>query len=122
MSEFIEGTTINVFQGDDISIHYTDLPPNITVYFAVRDKKTNDLMFDEIKNTTDENGEVDIVIEKEILDKIPVNLNDKYTSYFHGLKKVDEETGKEDTILLGDNPTFGENYLFNVYRKKVEGE
>lgn len=122
MSEEIDGTTINVFQGDSAKVTFVELPPNIIVYFAVRDKKTNDLIFDEIKGLVDENGTVDIEIDKEILDNVKVNLNDKFTSYYYGLKKVDEETGKEDTILLGDNPVFGENYLFNVYRKKVEGE
>ena len=122
MSELIEGTTINVFQGDSVTIPFVEFPENSVVYFAVRDKKTNNLMFDEIRGIVDNNGNIDIEISKETLDKIPVNLNDKYTSYYYGLKKVDEETGKEDTILLGDNPVFGENYLFNVYRKKVEGE
>lgn len=122
MSEQIEGTTINVFQGDSATIPFVELPENSVVYFAVRDKKTNNLMFDEIRGIVDSNGNLDVEISKEILDKIPVNLTDKYTSYYYGLKMVDELTGKEDTILLGDNPVFGENYLFNVYRKKVEGE
>lgn len=122
MSVEIEGTTIYTFQGDSATIPFIELPKGALIYMAIRNRKTNELVIPEIYNTVDENGNIDFELTKEMLDKIPVNLNEKYTSYYYGLKEVDKTTGAENTVLLGDNPKFGENYLFNVYRKKAEGE
>lgn len=116
----IEGTTVHLIQGDSVTIPYDGLEPNTLVYFGVRDKKNNPV-FEELYKIVDEDGYVDFKITKEMSDLLKVKSSEKYTDYYHGLKKVDKENDTEDTIFLGLNPKFDDRYILRVYPKKVEG-
>jgi len=129
MSSIVDKTTIYSYQGDDAFVYFKleQLGEGDLIYFDIRDRKTNkSVLEEELKSRVDENHFVKFEITHEMLDKIPVKLSENATKYYYGIKRVDEETGQEDTILLKENENadvkFGENYLFILYRKKAEGE
>ena len=121
MSSDIEKTTIITFVGDTCEITFTDLEEGMVIYFGVRDKKNNQPVFDEIREVVDSNGEVTFTITPEMSNKFVVKPLEGVNTYYYGIKEVDEETGEENTILLGDNPKFSDKYLIKVYLKKAEG-
>lgn len=121
MSEEVEKTTIKTFVGDTCSVTFTDLEPSTIIYFGVRDKKTNELVFDELRGVVTNEGEVTFTMTPEMTNNFIVKTLEGVNIYHYGIKQVDENTGEEHTILLGDNPHFGDKYLIKVYLKKVEG-
>ena len=121
MSVDVDKTTITTFKGDTCPVTFTDLDEGMVVYFGVRDKKTNELVFEEIRGVVDENGEVAFVMTPEMTNNFVVKTTEGVNTYYYGLKEVDEATGEENTILLGDNPKFSDKYYVRVYQKKVEG-
>lgn len=121
MSISIDGTTISIFQGDSGSITFTDLDEGMVIYFAVRDKRNNTLVFDEIREIVNEFGEVTFDLTSEMTDLFTVKLTEKYATYYYGIKQVDEDTGEENTVFLGDNENYGDKYTIKVFPKKVEG-
>ena len=121
MSVDIDKTTIKTFKGDTCPVTFTDLEVGKVIYFGVRDKKTNELVFDELHETVNSEGEVTFVMTPEMTNKFIVKPLEGYNIYYYGIKEVNEETGEENTILLGDNPHFDDKYLIKVYLKKVEG-
>jgi len=121
MSVEIDKTTITTFVGDTCFITFTDLEQGSVIYFSVRDKKTNDTIFEELRGVVDENGEVEFELTPEMTNKFTVKPSEGVNTYNYGLKQVDEETGEENTILLGDNPKFSDKYIIRVYLKKAEG-
>ena len=114
-------TTIITFKGDTCPVTFTDLEEGMVIYFAVRDKKTNSLVFDELHDTVNSEGEITFTITPEMSNEFEVKPSEGYNTYYYGIKQVDEITGEENTILLGDNPKFSDKYLIKVYLKKAEG-
>lgn len=123
MSVDVDKTTIKTFQGDTCPITFTGLEDLIgqTIYLGVRDTKTNTLVFDELDEVVDSNGEVSFEITPEMSNNFVVKPSEGYNTYFYGIKQVDEVSGEENTILLGDNPKFSDKYFIKVYLKKSEG-
>ena len=120
MGAEIDGTTIKIIQGDDATIPYDGLEPNSLIYFEVRNKK-NQPVFEQVKARADYEGYLEIRLKKEDTDKLRVKPTERYQDYYHGIKRVDEETGKEDTIFLGNSPRYGDRYIMRVYPKQAEG-
>ena len=121
MSVDTSNTTIITFKGDSCPITFTDLEEGMVIYFGVRDKKTNSLVFDELHGTVDNQGEITFTMTPEMTNKFEVKPSEGVNTYYYGIKEVNEITGEENTILLGDNPKFSDKYLIKVYLKKVEG-
>lgn len=121
MSVDTEKTTIITFKGDTCSVTFTNLEPNMVIYFGVRDKKTNQLVFDELHETVDSNGEVTFTMTPKMTNKFEVKPLEGVNTYYYGIKQVDEVSGEENTILLGENPKFSDKYMIRVYLKKAEG-
>ena len=121
MSVETNDTTIITFVGDTCSVTFTDLEPDMVIYLGVRDKKNNEPVFDDIREVVDSEGEATFTMTPEMTNKFIVKPSESYNYYYYGIKQVDEETGEENTILLGDNPKFSDKYLIKVYLKKAEG-
>lgn len=120
MSLTVDGTTISLFQGDSGEITFTGLTEGSTVYLSIRDKR-GILMFDELKETVDNEGEVTFKILADDSDKLIVKVNEDFAVYYYGIKQVNEETQEEDTVFLGESTKYTDKYLIKVYPKKVEG-
>ena len=123
MSTEIDKTTVETFVGDTCEITIENLNDIIgeTLYLGVRDRKNNEPVFDEIPAIVNNNGEVTFTITPKDTNKFVVKPCEGVNYYYYGVKKVDENTGAEDTILLGDNPKMSDRYLIKVYLKKAEG-
>lgn len=121
MSSEVDKTTIITFKGDTCKVTFTDLEEGMVIYFSVRDKKTNEPVFQELHETVDSAGQVTFEITPEMSNKFVVKVCEGYNIYYYGIKQVNETTGEENTILLGDNPRFSDKYVIKVYLKKSEG-
>lgn len=121
MSTEVDGTTIKTFVGDSCIITFTGLEENKVIYLGVRDFRTNQPIFDEIRGVVDEFGEVTFVIPPELTNTFDVKPQEGVKTYSYGIKEVDEVSGEENTILLGNSPRFNDKYILEVYLKKVEG-
>ena len=121
MSVEINGTTVITFQGDTCKITFTDLEPGHYISFEVRDKKTNNPVFDELNDYVDNQGEITFTITPEMSNKFEVKPSEGVNTYLFGIKDINQETGEENTILLGDNPKMSDKYYIKVYLKKAEG-
>ena len=121
MSVDVAKTTIITFQGDTCKVTFTDLDEGRLIGFEVRDKKNNRPVFDELRGVVDNNGEVTFTITPEMSNKFEVKPLEGVNTYLYGIKDINELTGEENTILLGDNPKFSDKYYIKVYMKKVEG-
>ena len=121
MTVEIDNTTIKTFVGDTGEITFSDLNEGMIIYFGVRDKKTNTLIFDEISGVVNSEGEVTFTITPEMSNNFEVDEKLGYNTYYYGIKQVNEDTGEENTILLGDKPKISDKYFLKVYTKKVEG-
>lgn len=121
MSNEVNKTTIKTYQGDTCFITLTDLDVGAHIFFSVRDKKTNELVFNELNGYVDNEGYITFEITPEMSNKFKVCPYEGKNSYLYGAKQVDDITGEENTILLGDNPVFGDKYIMEVYIKKSEG-
>ena len=120
MSLTVDGTTISLFQGDSGEITFTGLTEGAVVYLSVRDKRSI-LMFDELREIVDHEGEVTFKITPEDSDKLIVKVNEDFAIYYYGIKQVNEETEEEDTVFLGESTKYTDKYMIKVYPKKVEG-
>jgi len=121
MSTEIENTRIITFQGDTCKVTFTNLEEGMVIYFSARDKKTNLPVFEEIRGVVDSEGDVSFTITPEMSNNFNVRTSEGYNDYYYGIKQVDEDTGEENTILLGENPKFSDKYYIRVYLKKSEG-
>lgn len=121
MSSDIDKTTIITFVGDTCEVTFTGLEPDSVIYMGVRNKKTNAPVFAELREVVNNEGEVTFTLTPEMTNKFVVKPLEGVEIYLYGIKQVDEDTGEENTILLGDNPHFGDKYLIKVYLKKAEG-
>lgn len=120
MSKHIDGTTISVYEGDSFSVTFEGLEPGSLIYFGVRDKKYNNLAFDELHKTVGNDGNVTFDITAADCDKCKVKPGEPCAIYYYGIKRKNTETGDEDTIILGDEE-FATKYILKVLPKKVEG-
>ena len=121
MSKEINNTTITTFKGDTCSVTFTELDEDMVIYFSVRDTKTNEIVFDELRGVVDSIGEVTFIITPEMSNLFEVDPYEGFNLYYYGLKQVDEVTGEENTILLGENPKFCDKYYIKVMLKKADG-
>ena len=123
MSTEIDKTTVETFVGDTCKITIGELTDIIgeTVYLGVRDRKTNQPVFDDVSEIVENNGEVTFILTPTMTNKFVVKPCEGVNYYYYGAKKVNQDTGAEDTILLGDNPKMSDKYLIKVYLKKAEG-
>lgn len=123
MSDNIDDTTIETFVGDDFEVTFTGLQDLIgkVIYLGVRDEKSNKPVFEELREIVNENGEVTFNVKSKMTNNFVVKPFDGVSYYLYGIKQVNEETGEENTILLGENPKFSDRYIIKVYLKKVEG-
>lgn len=121
MSVDVDGTTIETFKGDTCSITFTNLEEGMLIYLGVRDIRTDEPIFDEISGIVDSEGEITFTLTPTMTNKFEVNPTAGVNTYLYGVKQVDEVSGEENTILLGNNPVFGDKYYLKVYAKKVEG-
>ena len=123
MSEETKDTTIETYKGDTCSVTFGGLEEGLVIYFSVRDTKNNELVFEEIRGVVDDEGTITFVLTPELTNKFYVQQATGVNYYYYGLKQVDEETGEENTILVGDsdNPRFGERYVLRVFQKQAEG-
>lgn len=121
MSVEVNGTTITTYQGDTGEITFIDLEEGKYIGFEVRDKKYNRPVFEELRGYVNSEGEVTFTITPEMSNKFEVKPSEGVNTYYYGIKEIDETTGEENTILLGDNPKFSDKYIIKVYMKKVEG-
>ena len=85
MSVDVDKTTIKTFQGDSCKITFTDLEEGKIIYFSVRNKKTNQNVFPELRGIVDENGEVNFVITPEMSDNFDVKPLEGVNIYYYGL-------------------------------------
>lgn len=121
MSVEVDNTTIVTFVGDTCEVTFTDLEEGMVIYLGVRDKKTNSLVFDEIREVVNSEGDVTFKMTPVMTNNFIVKPSEGFNTYYYGIKQVDEITGEENTILLGDNPKFSDKYLIKVYLKKADG-
>ena len=121
MSVEVDNTTIVTFVGDTCEVTFTGLEEGMVIYLGVRDKKTNSLVFDEIREVVNSEGEVAFKMTPVMTNNFIVKPSEGFNTYYYGIKQVNELTGEENTILLGDNPKFSDKYLIKVYLKKADG-
>ena len=121
MSIFINGTTISIYQGDSGSITFTDLDKDMVIYFGVRDSKTNEPVFDELRGVVDIFGEVTFDLTPEMTDLFKIKSTEKCSTYYYGIKQVNEDSGEENTLFVNDETKMCDKYKLLVYPKKVEG-
>lgn len=121
MTREIDKTTIVTFQGDTCEVTFTDLEEGHLIAFEVRDKNTNNPVFKELREYVNSEGEVTFTITPRMSNRFVVKPLEGVSTYYYGIKDVNELTGEENTILLGDNPHFSDKYIIKVYIKKTEG-
>lgn len=121
MTVEIDKTTIKTFQGDTCPVTFTGLTEGDLIGFGVRDRITNQLVFEELKNIVDSEGEVTFTITPEMSNKFVVDPKVGINTYYYGIKQIDTVSGEENTILLGDNSKSSDKYIMKVFIKKVEG-
>lgn len=121
MTVDIDKTTIETYRGDTCSITLTGLEEGMVVYFGVREISTNQPVIDEIRGVVDSEGDVTFTLTPEITNGFDVPASAGVKAYYYGAKQVDEVSGEENTILLGENPQISDKYYLKVYMMKVEG-
>lgn len=111
---------ITLVRGDSgqLVINGLNTDKNYSVYFAIQDENRkpigNEIMADSNKQSS-----VAFVLTPDLTDLLKVNQNDEYATYYYGVKVCDN-TGFEDTMLIGDSQ-IGDINTITVYPKKVEG-
>jgi len=121
MTAIVNNTMISTFCGDSCPITFSGLEMGDKIAFEVRDSKNNQQVFETLTNVVNEDNEVTFEITPSMSNKLKVPIGEKFAIYWYGIKKIDESTGQEDTIFLGDSTSCADKYLLKVYPKKVEG-
>ena len=123
MSSEVDKTTIITFQGDSCPVTFVGLTDLVgeTICLGVRDIKSNEPIFDELKEVVDINGDVRFEITPEMSNEFNVKPAEGFKDFFYGIKQINLATGEENTILLGDDPKFSDKYYLRAYLKKAEG-
>ena len=112
---------IELVQGDSGTLEITGLETdkNYTVYFAIQDEDRN-AIGSEIVVTTNKSDSVAFEITADLTDLLSVKSDEDTATYYYGIKLCYEDTGLEDTLLIGDSE-IGDKNEITVYPKKVEG-
>lgn len=112
---------IELVQGDSGSLEITGLETdrNYTVYFAIQDEDRN-AIGSEIVVTTNKSDSVVFEITSDLTDLLTVKSDEDTATYYYGIKLCYEDTGLEDTLLIGGSE-IGDKNEITVYPKKVEG-
>lgn len=111
---------ITLVQGDSGELAISGIPTddNYSVYFAIQDESRNPIG-DEISVNSSKSSSVIFVIPASLTNLLTVKRNEEIATYYYGVKLCDE-SGLEDTMLLG-NSKIGDRNTITVYPKKVEG-
>ena len=124
--EVTKNGIIKIIQGDTGSIVVDGIPTNknYKVYLAIR-KKDRTLVTPELELDSDMKDFVEFEITKEISTLLEVPSNAMCQIYYWGVKLCDPDTGKEDTMRIGecccDGGYFGKWNRIYAYPKIVEG-
>ena len=112
---------IELVQGDSgqLTISGLDTDKNYTIYFAIQDENRN-AIGSEIAVNTSSLDTVTLEISASLTDLLTVDEDEDTATYYYGLKICDEDTGLEDTLLIGESE-IGDLNQITVYPKKVEG-
>ena len=116
-----EDGTIIARQGDSgkIYIEGLDIDKNYKIFFGVYDKNRKPVG-KEVPIYSYNASEVILEVPATVSDMWVVPKNEPYAEYYYGIKVCDEETHREDTLVLSGCEYDTENILI-VYPKKVEG-
>lgn len=111
---------ITLVQGDSGELAISGIPTddNYSVYFAIQDENRTPIG-DEISVNSSKSSSVIFVIPASLTNLLTVKRNEEIATYYYGVKLCDE-SGLEDTMLLG-NSNIGDRNTITVYPKKVEG-
>ena len=112
---------ISMIQGDSGVITIRGINPNknFNVYFAIKDKNRQTIGNELIVNNNN-NSYVMFHLSGEFTDNLVVKKNEMYAVYYYGIKICDEDSQREDTLIIGANDVSSLNTI-TVYPKKVEG-
>ena len=112
---------ISMIQGDSGVITIRGLNPNknFTVYFAIQDNKRK-LIGNELSVQSNNQSYVLFNLTGEYTDLLTVKKDESCAIYYYGLKICDEETQREDTLIISSDE-IGSLNTITVYPKKVEG-
>lgn len=111
---------ITMVQGDSgqLVINGLNTDKNYSVYFAIQDENRKPIGNEIVVNSNNQ-ASVVFVLTPDLTDLLKVNQNDETATYYYGVKVCDD-TGYEDTMLIG-NSAMGDKNSITVYPKKVEG-
>lgn len=111
---------ITLIQGDSgqLVINGLNTDKNYSVYFAIQDENRK-LIGNEIMVNSNKQSSVAFILTSSLTDLLKVNQNDETATYHYGVKVCDN-TGFEDTMLIGGSQ-IGDINTITVYPKKVEG-
>lgn len=112
---------ISMIQGDSGTIVIRGLNPNknFTVYFAVQDENRKPVG-GELYVSSNNNSYVIFQLSGSYTDLLKVKKDEPCTIYYYGLKICDEDSQREDTLIVASNE-IGSLNTITVYPKKVEG-
>lgn len=112
---------ISMIQGDSGLITIRGLNPNknFTVYFAVQDKNRKPVG-NELSVSSNNNSYVVFQLTADFTDLLSVKKDEQCAIYYYGLKICDEDSQREDTLIIASNE-IGSLNTITVYPKKVEG-
>ena len=113
---------ISMVQGDSGLITIRGLNPNknFTVYFAIRDKNRKPVG-NELSVSNNNESYVIFKLTGDFTDLLTVKKDENYAIYYYGLKICDEDSQREDTLIVASDDIGGLNTI-TVYPKKVEGD
>lgn len=111
---------ITLIQGDsgELVINGLNTDRNYSVYLAIQDEKRKPIG-NEIMVNSNNQSFVRFIITSDLTDLLTVKNNEEYATYYYGVKVCDD-TGYEDTLIIGDTG-MGDKNTITVYPKKVEG-
>jgi len=112
---------ISMIQGDSGMITIRGLNPNknLTVFFAIQDKNRKPVS-SELSLSNNNNSYVVFYLTGNYTDLLTVKKDEPCAIYYYGLKVCDEDTQREETLIVGSNE-LGSLNTITVYPKKVEG-
>lgn len=113
---------ISMVQGDSGLITIRGLNPNknFTVYFAIQDENRKPVG-EELSVSSNNNTYVMFQLTGSFTDLLKVRKDEPFATYYYGLKICDENSQREDTLIIESNE-LGSLNTITVYPKKVEGD
>lgn len=113
---------IELVQGDSGTLYVDGIPDdkNYKVYFSIYNSNGK-ILGDEVWVYSYNLPTVTFEIPSTLTDLLTVKGSiDDTAEYYYGVKVCDEESGFEDTLLIG-NKDIGELNIMTVHRKTTEG-